>query len=259
MRVATFNILHGCSPADDRVDPTRLRDAITSLDPDVLALQEVDRDQPRSGHHDLAAVAARAMRALDHRFVPAMHGTPESGWSPAARSSPPGAPAYGIALLTRYPVTAWKLLRLPLPRTPVPTRLEGDTMPTLVHEEQRVAVGAQLDTPDGPVTVVGTHLSFTRWSSGRQLRALAQALRDRTGVPGHPLLLLGDLNMGPRRAGRATGLTPLVDAPTFPAGTPRLQLDHVLADRPLAVTSSAAPHLAVSDHRALVVDVELSS
>ncbi|HLN78763.1 MAG TPA: endonuclease/exonuclease/phosphatase family protein, partial [Nocardioidaceae bacterium] len=48
MRVATFNILNGRSPADDRVDIERFATAVKSLDADVLALQEVDRNQPRS-------------------------------------------------------------------------------------------------------------------------------------------------------------------------------------------------------------------
>ena len=48
MRLATFNILHGRSIQDGVVDLDRLADAIRLLDADILALQEVDRDQPRS-------------------------------------------------------------------------------------------------------------------------------------------------------------------------------------------------------------------
>ena len=47
MRVASFNILHGRALSDQRVDLDRLAEAIM-LDPDILALQEVDRLQPRS-------------------------------------------------------------------------------------------------------------------------------------------------------------------------------------------------------------------
>ena len=43
MRLATFNLLHGRSPADGVVDPDRLVAAVASLDADVLALQEVDQ------------------------------------------------------------------------------------------------------------------------------------------------------------------------------------------------------------------------
>lgn len=75
MRIATFNILHGRTVGDG-VDPRRLRDCVRRLDPDVLALQEVDFDQPRSGRADLTAAAAEAMGAVEHRFVAAISGTP---------------------------------------------------------------------------------------------------------------------------------------------------------------------------------------
>jgi endonuclease/exonuclease/phosphatase family metal-dependent hydrolase len=48
MRVATFNILHGRTVGDG-VDPQRLQDCVRRLDPDILALQEVDFEQPAAG------------------------------------------------------------------------------------------------------------------------------------------------------------------------------------------------------------------
>jgi endonuclease/exonuclease/phosphatase family metal-dependent hydrolase len=66
---------------------------------------------------------------------------------------------------------------------------------------------------------------------------------------------MGDLNMGPERAQRITGMRPLVTALTFPAATPRAQLDHVLADGDLPSGEGRAVQLPLSDHRALVVDL----
>ena len=60
MRVGTFNILHGRRPGGE-VDVDAFADCIRALDVDLLALQEVDVDQPRSGRADLTAVAADAM------------------------------------------------------------------------------------------------------------------------------------------------------------------------------------------------------
>ena len=104
MRIATFNILHGRTPADDVVDVDRLAAAVRELDADVLALQEVDRDQPRSRNADLTAVAAEAMGAVEHRFVAALSGTPGATWSAATGEEQPGSAGYGIALLSRLPV-----------------------------------------------------------------------------------------------------------------------------------------------------------
>jgi endonuclease/exonuclease/phosphatase family metal-dependent hydrolase len=251
MRVATFNILNGRTQDEHQVDVEAFRGAIASLDADVLALQEVDRNQARSQDTDLTAVAAEVMEAPDHRFVAALHGSPGSTWVAATGEEQPDAAAYGIALLSRFPVEAWQIVRLPVVRVPAPVRFTGSLLPELVRDEPRVAVAATIETPDGLVTVVNTHLSFIRWWNGRQLRVLVRELES----AGRPLLLMGDLNMGPERAAALTGMRGLVDHVTFPSAEPREQIDHVLADGPVRVTRSAAPQLPLSDHRALMADV----
>ena len=105
MRLATFNILHGRAVTDQRVDLDRLAAAIKVLDADILALQEVDRDQPRSHGADLTAVAAEAMGAVAHRFVAALAGTPGATWMAATEEDVPGTATYGISLLSRYPAS----------------------------------------------------------------------------------------------------------------------------------------------------------
>lgn len=251
MRVVTWNVLHGRSPTDRRVDLDRFADAVVSLDADVLALQEVDRGLERSHHADLAAVAAEAMGAVGHRFVPALRGNPEDR-TPAAREDAAAAPGYGIALLSRRPVSAWGMVRLPTVRVPAPAWFGDGIRPTWVREEPRVAVVADLEGPAGPITIAATHLSFVPWWNGHQLSTLVRGLQRRAG---RSRLLVGDLNMGPGRAGRITGMRALVSAPTFPAEAPRQQLDHVLADRALRTLRAEGRRLPLSDHRALVVEL----
>ena len=249
MRLATFNILHGRSVHDGDVDLGRLAAAVAELDADILALQEVDLDQPRSGKADLTAVAAEAMNAVHHRFVAAISGTPGATWMAATGREQPGTAAYGIALLTRYPVENWQVLRLP--RIPVrfPMYVSGIRRFRIVHEEPRAAMVARVDTPLGAISVANTHLSFVPGWNRVQLRHL---LRDLSGFPG-PRILMGDLNSGAPERWR-----PLASAPTFPADAPTTQLDHILTDDPtLAATAYAAPHLPISDHRALVVDISV--
>ena len=70
-------------------------------------------------------------------------------------------------------------------------------------------------------------------------------------------MLVGDLNMPPPTPARVTGWRSLAAAPTFPAQAPDRQLDHVLVDDvELRVVDVETPELPISDHRALVVDVE---
>lgn len=252
MRVATFNILNGRSPADQQVHPNRFARAVKTLDADVLALQEVDRNQPRSAGADLTHVAAEAMGAPEHRFVAALAGSPGATWIAADGEEQPGDAAYGIALLSRYPVTSWQVIRLPAVPVRVPMRFSSRWRPELVHDEPRVAVAADIESPLGPITVVCTHLSFIDWWNGRQLRLLTRGLAHHR----RPLLLAGDLNMPSPAAVRITGMRPLARHLTFPQDRPREQIDHVLADGRLRAVRSEAVELPVSDHRALVVDLD---
>ena len=254
MRLATFNILHGRSLADDRVDLDRFAAAITDLDADVLALQEVDRDQPRSHLSDLTAVAAEAMGAVAHRFVAAIAGTPGATWMAATGAEQPGTAAYGVALLSRHPVADWQVVRLPTVPFRFPLWLREPRKLIVVNEEPRTAVVGVVQAPEGAVTVVNTHLSFVPGWNRVQLNRLR---RDLTAFPG-PLVLMGDLNMTPPSPATVTGYRTLAAEGTFPVQTPDRQLDHVLLRGEIGtVTRTESREMPLSDHRALLVDVEL--
>ncbi|MGZ4453584.1 MAG: endonuclease/exonuclease/phosphatase family protein, partial [Nocardioides sp.] len=63
--------------------------------------------------------------------------------------------------------------------------------------------------------------------------------------------------MGTTKAARVSGLTPLGElCPTFPVESPAVQLDHVLADGFTGTARASVRQLAVSDHLALVIDLE---
>ncbi len=253
----TFNICSGRSTTDGRVDIDRFAEAIASLDADVLALQEVDRGQERSGRADLTAIAAEAMGAVDQVFAPTLYGTPGESWTPAGDSAQDG-PAYGCALLSRFPLRDVQVLRTAAAPVALPLWVPGTGL-LVVREEPRLAVVAQVELEGGrELTVVGTHLPFAPVWKTRQLRCLVRDVRARPD----PLVLLGDLNLLGSTPARITGYSGLVDAPTFPSARPRFQLDHVLLRPPLAevgrVVATSTPAVAVSDHRPLVVDLELS-
>src|SRR4051794_9225975 len=208
VRIATFNILHGRSMEDGHVDVDRLAVAVKTLDADVLGLQEVDRDQPRSLGADLTAVAAEAMGAVDQQFVAALSGTPGGTWMAATGDEQPGSASYGIALLSRYPVVSWRVVRLPALRAGVPMWFKGSRRPVWVRDEPRVAVAAVLDGPFGEFTVCNTHLSFIPGWSALQLSRLVRSL---TGTR-EPLAVIGDLNMEQRQATQVTGLRAIASA-----------------------------------------------
>jgi endonuclease/exonuclease/phosphatase family metal-dependent hydrolase len=284
VRLATFNVQHGLGP-DGRVDNQRLAHAVAALDADVVGLQEVDLRQARSGGADQARLCAEAMGAADHRFRPALAGPFRYPGvrRRARRTERPDAPGYGIALLSRYPVRTWHTVLLP-PATPwVWGRIQLGT------DEPRVALAAEVETPSGLLTVVCTHLSVYRfptatWAGGLARRAVGYRrgtpgerhaerqvdhLRSRLAALPRPLVLLGDFNLRGSVPADRTGWRPLATGHTFPRHDPRFQIDHVLWDGGTALPdgaglASSGPPVAegrvvdtgVSDHRALVVDVD---
>ena len=252
MRLATFNILHGRSLTDGQVDPARLTAAAAELDADVLGIQEVDSGQERTGFLDQTAHVAQAMGALEHRFVAALTGVPGGEWRSAQEQTPalkqaPALSAYGVGLVSRLPVKAWHVLRLPASRVWVPLPIPGTRQLIWLKDEPRVVVAAELDG----VTVATTHLSFVAGWNVLQLRRAARWLAT---LPG-PHVLMGDLNQPRPVAQRASGWTSLVTAKSFPADDAKVQLDHVLASAALPVRNARAHRLPLSDHRALTVDL----
>lgn len=218
LRIATFNLLHGQplapdgaplpfppDPDDPATAAAALTEAVASLDADVLALQEVDRYQPRSGLVDQAAVAAEAMGAADWRFAAALHGRPApvSGWlrdgsapgfqvyGPAAAGTATALPAYGTALLTRLPVHHWRARRFAPAPFGLPLRVAGRRGLTRVPDEPRAALAAVLEGERGLFTAVAAHLSFVPGWNVAQLTAIRRWIAD---LP-RPYLLLGDLNL----------------------------------------------------------------
>lgn len=256
VRLATFNLLNGCSPADGRVVPGRLDAAVQTLDADVLAVQEVDRHQPRSGMRDQTADVAGAVGSGAHRrFAAAVLGTPGGSWRAASDSLCPGdGPSYGVGLVSRLPVHAWHVLRLPAAPVRSPVVVPGPQQRLmLLPDEPRVGLAAVVQLPAGQLlTVAGTHLSFVPGWNVVQLLRLVHWLRR---LP-QPVVLLGDLNLPGGIPPLLPGWRALARHATFPGSSPRWQLDHALAHGAVGpVQASSAVELPVSDHRALVVDL----
>ncbi len=281
LRLGTFNIQHGRGDDGGRPDPERLERALAGLGVDVLALQEVDRLQPRSRGVDQVALAARATGLPWVRFAPTLLGDVRSArtrtpvarvpraltTSPSGAAQSSGAPAYGVALLSRHPVLAWFVAPLPGPRG-VMSRLRGRARhPAHRDGEPRVCLAAVVRAPDGLLVVASTHLTRTPRVAAQQLdvalRGLATLAR-RSGVGDDeavPAVLLGDLNLrraavDPVRTRQRFPVTVLATARTHPATAPTRQIDHVLGIGPIAAAGpAAAPRLDVSDHRPLTVEV----
>jgi len=277
VRLASFNVLHGRSLVDGKVSTTRLADACASLDADVLVLQEIDRDQARSGGDDQTAAVAAAMDARAWRFEPALVGEPGATWRAAVdgdhvagpagggdhvagpagggdhAAGPAGpSPGYGVGLVSRLPVRAWHVIRLRAAKVRAPVAVPGGRGRfILLPDEPRVALAAEVETAGGPVMIATTHLSFVPGWNLVQLRRVTRALASF----GLPCVLLGDLNVPGGLPARVTGWRALAKVKTYPGAKPSLQIDHALGHGLLPVVKGAtARELPLSDHRALLLE-----
>ena len=249
VRVATWNVRTCRTREGDRVDLDLTAATLRSLDADLVALQELDRDQERSDRADQARSLGEAL-GMRWFYAPALLGQAENpdSWRPAGADRDPGGPAYGVALLTRLAAEAVRTVPLPRPRG---------------RGEPRVALLARVRAGERPLSVAVTHLSFVPRDAVPQLRWLQRRL----AAEPPPRLLLGDLNLWLPivRLVSLPGWRPLVRGGTFrnrapERSLPTVQIDHVLAHagddlRVRRAWIAAGP---VSDHRAAVVDIELA-
>lgn len=235
MRVATFNLKHGALPEGYRGHPEKVADACAELEADILALQEVDCYSPRSGLANLAALAAEA-----------------AGMEPVFRPTRSRLGlAYGNALLVRGEIK--QVTELDLGGTTRFRKVAG--LPFAFGFERRNAILAKATVEGKDISVAATHLSTRAPElNGRQLEQVIAALAVRPA----PQVLLGDLNRLPADVIPYTKpfhfeLTPRVK--TYPSRSPRAQIDHIAVSG-LKIISAEAREMPISDHRALIAEVE---
>jgi endonuclease/exonuclease/phosphatase family metal-dependent hydrolase len=238
LRVVTYNIFAG-NDLERRSNLTRVAALIDSLGADVVLLQEVDRRTARSGDVDQASVLADL---AGMRFV-------------FGRAMDYDGGEYGIAVLTRWPVVASRVVPL---EAVLPDELAAR------GAEPRALLHVVVRAPGGDVHVLNTHVDHRAHAFARhpQLFTLLAYVAD--SVPrGVPVVFGGDLNAPPDAAEvRALGLAfddawtacGTGDGHTFRSDRPTRRIDYVLLAR-ASCTSAEVIDTTLSDHRPVVVDV----
>ena len=229
--VVSYNI-RGGRDVNDRANLDRQLDLLRSLNPDVLALQEVDRDWARSGSVDQCEyfAAGLEMRAV---YAPNLLGTWNSGPRPAQ---------YGVALL-------WKGRACPN---------GGNALPGLPGREPRGFAWVELEHRGRPFVAVSTHLG--RREVGRLWQV--ESLRDWVSKRSVPAILAGDFNMEPGSSGyesmteRLDDLTRGANLLTFPSDSPSRQIDYVFASHGVRSFSALTVDVTESDHLPVVLRID---
>lgn len=227
LRVATYNI-HGAVGTDGRYDPMRIVSVIRAIDPDILALQEVDTRRPRHGGLDQFELIAAETGLTG---VPGGNVRDHTG-------------EFGNALFTRFRVGSSRRIDLSVDR-----------------REPRSALDIALETPWGEIRAVATHLGLRGAERRIQIDRLIGGLGEAEGRT----LLLGDLNewlpgSNPRLR-RLTGRFPEGwYGRTWPSRRPIFALDRIYAtpkpERAQSLVWRTEGARRASDHLPFVVTLE---
>lgn len=232
LRVMTYNIHHANPPSKEEtgeIDIDAIVNVIRKENPDLVALQEVDVNTRRSGNMNQAEVIAEKLgmqaffgRAIDH----------EGGY-------------YGVAILSKYPLTETTVT--PLPEDAAPA------------SEDRVLATAKVNLPGGMIIRFGsTHLDVVSPENREQQ---VQAINEMAAKESMPFIVAGDFNAVAessaileldRRFTRTCGSD---CAPTIPVEEPDRAIDFIAFSKgaPFQVVSQKViPEGYASDHLPVV-------
>lgn len=230
LRAMTFNIQSGSRGLEG---VARL---IRRTSPDIVALQEVDRFTRRAHGKDQAEELAK-LTGLEHH----VH----------FRATDLFGGAYGVALLSRFPLEAPWHMQLPRAGT----------------EEPRTVGRARIEVEGQTVSVYVTHLAHLPTNGDLRTRQMKAILAELQADP-HPKIVMGDLNESPHsQAVRLLGdhLRDAFDTSgrgrsgtyPLPLFLPAIRLDYVMASPELQPQQSYVIESTASDHYPVVAEFEL--
>jgi len=264
MRLTSWNFLHGLPTPLTEATHQGLASAIDALGADVLGLQEVDYFLSRSENENQVAQIAHFMRTSHWAFAPSVMGSPDEDWR-APKSSDvivvteksPGAPGYGIGLVSKIPVTSWHRLELNVAPVGIFMKLprNGTIKRIYVHDHPRSAIAAVLENG---WLVVNTHLSFVPFFNYLQLLQVKRWTKKLPIKDRNKIIIMGDLNLRFSSLVRGVNWNSLATKLTFPSWTPKVQLDYILSQKVASedvIDVQLAPS-GLSDHLPISVDVD---
>ena len=275
MRVISWNLLHG-----QKIPPTNSQDwqaevvsaakkIADELQPNFIALQEVDYFQSRSNLTNQTKLVAESMQLKYWAYLPTLIGTPGEKWrsvkdlknSIITESSidKNSKASYGIALATNWPIKKLYVKKLGRSIIGMPLLIPKDDGRGVrfiyVKDEPRVALIAELENG---YTIATTHLSFVPGVNVFQLNKLSSYLKKLPGLA----LLTGDLNLPANLPSKFSGFKSLISQATYPSWKPKIQFDYIMLRKSkLKSVSSIKPikstATGISDHTQIGVEIQI--
>jgi endonuclease/exonuclease/phosphatase family metal-dependent hydrolase len=230
--VLTYNIYHG-EDANGGSNLDAVARVINELQPDLVALQEVDNKTTRAKGLDLTTELSRrtGMQGIFGKAMDYAGG------------------GYGEAILCRYPILQTKT----------------NALPHLPNAEPRAALEVHVQLPSGEkVVFVGTHLDHLRDQSSRMMQA--GRINELFADCNLPVILAGDLNAVPGSdpisllGQQWTCAQQTNPQPTFPSAHPNRKIDYIMfkpENRWRVVSSRVIDERVASDHCPFFAVLEL--
>ena len=275
MRVISWNLLHG-----QKIPPTNSQDwqaelvsaakrVADELQPNFIALQEVDYFQSRSDLTNQTKLVAQSMQLKYWAYLPTLIGTPGEKWrsvkdlknsiiTESSLDKDPKA-SYGIALATNWPIKKLYVKKLGRSIVGMPLLIPKDNGKGVrfiyVKDEPRVALIAELENG---YTIATTHLSFVPGVNVFQLNKLSSYLKKLPGLA----LLTGDLNLPANLPSKLSGFKSLISQATYPSWKPKIQFDYIMLRKSeIKSVSSIKPikstATGISDHTPIGVEIQI--
>ncbi len=229
VRVMTYNLHNGFN-TEGRLDPEALARVIERVNPDLIALQEVERGWYIDSSLDLAKWLSRRLN------MPFLFG-------------PTADRVWGNAILSRYPIKEWGNVPLPprdltLKRSFLWARVDiggGEELLFIATHFHDPANGSAIRQQQSPEIV-----KF--WNQ----RPRTLVLGDLNAKPDAPeIALLRDAGLRDAFATLGTG-----DGFTWPSTKPNQRIDYIWYSSDLSVRNLVMPRSTASDHLGIAVTVE---
>jgi endonuclease/exonuclease/phosphatase family metal-dependent hydrolase len=246
MRVISWNLLHG-----QKIPPTGTQNwqleletaaktVADKMQPDFLALQEVDNFQSRSGFINQSKLIAESMQLKHWAYLPTLIGTPGEKWHAvkdlnkaiitSENHQSNDVASYGIALATNQPIKKLYVKKLGRSLIGMPLLIPKDNGKGVrfiyVKDEPRVALIAELENG---FTIATTHLSFVPGVNIFQLNKISSFLKKLAGIS----VLMGDLNLPANLPSKLSGFRSVLSQSTYPSWGPKIQFDYIMASKGL--------------------------
>ena len=276
MRVISWNLLHG-----QKIPPTGTQNWQVELEtaaktvsdkmqPDFLALQEVDNFQSRSGFINQSKLIAESMQLKHWAYLPTLIGTPGEKWRAvkdlnqaiitSENHQSNDVASYGIALATNQPIKKLYVKKLGRSLIGMPLLIPKDNGKGVrfiyVKDEPRVALIAELENG---FTIATTHLYFVPGVNIYQLNKISSFLKKLAGIS----VLMGDLNLPANLPSKLSGFRSVLSQSTYPSWGPKIQFDYIMARKSLLKDSRLihqeikSTNPGISDHIPIGVTLQI--